>query len=215
MRSRGEAAVNFVAHALVALHRSPSALHGLGAMLPDLAGMASLRVPRVVPHEAIARGVAHHHEVDAWFHEHGAFVALTGRARASFDGAGLGRGGARAAAHVGVELLLDAVAWERLDARAAYLGALDASAALDAARDLGLDAVSAARFSWMRHRLAAEELPARYRDVRFVAERLVGMTRGRPRIAIAPAAVAPLAEALAGLVEHVRDAAPVLLAGPP
>lgn len=206
--------MNFVAHALSASLRSASAQHGLGAMLPDLAGMASLRLPRRVPHEQVARGVAHHHEVDAWFHEHAAFLALTSRARVGAERAGVGRGGARAAAHVGVELLLDAVAWELPRARGAYDAALEAAASLDGVRDLGLDEADAARFSWMLPRLVAEQLPARYAEPTFVAERLVGMTRGRPRIAIEPSCVAPLARALEELFDDVRAAAPALLAGP-
>ncbi len=206
--------MNFVAHALLAVRARDDARFAFGAMLPDLAAMASLRLPAVVPLADVARGVAHHQLVDGWFHEHPTFLTLTARARSLAAEAGLGRGGARAAAHVGVELLLDARAYELPAARRAYAAALAAAAALDGARELGLTADDVARLSWMLPRLVAEDLPARYRDSRFVAERLVGMTRGRPRIEIEPALTASLANALDALRADVVAAAPELLAGP-
>lgn len=206
--------MNFVAHALVASHASDDPRFGLGAMLPDLAAMASLRLPASVPHAEVARGVAHHHLVDGWFHEHATFARLTARARGLAEGAGLGRGAARAAAHVGVELLLDACAYELPRARGAYDAALGVASTIDGARELGLAPGDAARLAWMLPQLVAGRLPARYRDARFVAERLVGMTRGRPRIEIAPASAPRLTVALAALEADVRAAAPELLDGP-
>lgn len=207
--------MNFVGHVLLASFVSDEPLHGLGAMLPDLAGMARVSLPPHVPLVEVARGVEHHHEVDGWFHDHPLFVTLTRRTRALCDDARLGRGGARAAAHVGVELMLDAVYYERDAARAVYAAALDAALGLDGVRDLGLDDGGAHRLHAMLPKLIEADLPARYQSPTFVAERIVAMCAARPRLRIEPDKTDALADVLRSLGVDVRTAADGLLAPAP
>ena len=80
----------------------------------------------------VAAGQRHHLEVDARFHDNPAFAGLyTWAARALVD-AGLPRGPARGAAHVGIELFLDGLLSGDVPARAAYARCLAEAEAADA-----------------------------------------------------------------------------------
>ena len=100
--------MNFVGHALVATWWSREPSFVLGAMLPDLVNMLGTRVPPTV-HPPVELGVGLHYRTDVAFHAAPAFQHLVAEARRRLDAFGLRRGSARAAAHVGVELLLDNV----------------------------------------------------------------------------------------------------------
>src|SRR5579872_2906487 len=76
-------------------------------MLPDLAGMAGLSFDDALVPEEVRRGVAYHHATDTAFHAHAAFRSGTAAIRDDLAKAGVGRGPARASAHIGWELLLD------------------------------------------------------------------------------------------------------------
>lgn len=115
--------MNFFGHAAVASWRSGDPSFVLGAMLPDFTSMIGARAPEIGD-PALAEGVAFHHATDEVFHDVSDFRELC---RASFDElsrAGLGRGAARAVAHIGVEILLDGVLAGEPSARQAYLAAL-------------------------------------------------------------------------------------------
>jgi hypothetical protein len=80
-------------------------------MLPDLVSMLKSRVPRLEP-GLVADGVTLHLLTDDAFHHSRAFRELSRRAFTVLLDRGVRRGPARAAAHVGVELLIDtALAW--------------------------------------------------------------------------------------------------------
>jgi hypothetical protein len=100
--------VNFLGHALVATWWSRQPSFVLGAMLPDLVNMLGTRVPPAV-HRPVELGVGLHYRTDVAFHAAPTFQCLVAEARSRLDAFGLRRGSARAAAHVGVELLLDNV----------------------------------------------------------------------------------------------------------
>ncbi len=108
-------AVNFNSHVLVAQHvetRSGAAedfdfLVGLGSALPDLSSIARCRLVSEPRHPSIRRGVALHHATDRAFHDHQWFLDSQGELHDKLTASGLGRGAARACAHVGIELLLD------------------------------------------------------------------------------------------------------------
>ncbi len=80
----------------------------LGAMLPDLCAMAGLRCARSRD-ERVNAGIDFHMETDAVFHETRMFIEHNRRVCASLRELGVGRGPARACAHIGVEMLIDAV----------------------------------------------------------------------------------------------------------
>lgn len=99
--------MNYFGHAVVAAKtKGATARFVLGAMLPDLARLADLGAARVSEPE-LRRGVAFHLRTDALFHDHPLFVGWQRDALARFHRHGISKGPLRAAAHVGVEMLLD------------------------------------------------------------------------------------------------------------
>jgi hypothetical protein len=100
--------VNFVAHAVIADALGCSPLEAFGSMVPDLANMVGAmtgnRSTPGLPIEALTHGSSVHVATDEAFHHHPTFVSLTRRAAASMDGR---RHVNTAAAHVGIELLID------------------------------------------------------------------------------------------------------------
>jgi hypothetical protein len=175
--------VNLVGHVAVALEPDaelPSTDYLIGCILPDLAAIARVRVSR--PDGALGDGVSFHHACDAVFHESAWFRSANRALRDALVDAGVGSGPARACSHAGVEMLLDGrLMTDQTVATCAH-------AALDAvnsrASELGALATADARDVWVeRLGMIARSLdPARYRDARFVAERLHRMTSGRRRI---------------------------------
>jgi hypothetical protein len=178
--------MNFFGHATVAcwLDRDPRWV--LGAMLPDFASMCRARL-RGADDEIVAAGIALHHATDAAFHGAATFLDLYARGAEALEAAGVGRGPARAVAHVGTELLLDGLLLDDSIAAEAYRAAV----ALPA-RELGLrfrddDDGAAERFHALAVRLAAHGLPHDYRSPARVAGRLEQILARRPRLALAPA----------------------------
>lgn len=150
-----------------------------GAMLPDFVGMLSLSRPSVAD-PALAQGVAFHHRTDEAFHELEAFQRLS-RAACSWLGQhDLPRGPARAAAHVGIEMLLDEVYAEEAAARAAYCAALSVplGALLSFQRPMDLERLDALRATLLERSATARDLPPA-----LVAERIRRSLAGRPRLA--------------------------------
>jgi len=178
------APMNFFAHATLAAARSPEPAYVLGAMLPDLAAMAGDRLAGVDDGE-LAAGVAFHHESDAAFHATPEFVARCTHGRRALERAGVGRGAARAVAHVGTELLLDGWIAHAQGISPHYR------------RALALGPELGGRLCWRRgegaghwprlcRRLLASPVPASYDDPAFVCARLVRILSRRPRLALAP-----------------------------
>jgi hypothetical protein len=100
--------VNFVAHAVIADTLGCSPLESFGSMVPDLANMVGAmtgtRSAPGVPEAALTHGSSVHVATDEAFHHHPTFVSLTRMAAASMDGR---RHVNTAAAHVGIELMID------------------------------------------------------------------------------------------------------------
>jgi hypothetical protein len=80
--------------------------HLMGAMLPDLAGIARFRIPELSP-GPMADGVAWHHRTDEVFHGSLRFRNWCADTTHHLLAAGLGRGAARASAHLAVEMIID------------------------------------------------------------------------------------------------------------
>jgi hypothetical protein len=205
--------VNLVGHVAVALdpHAAPPSTDFLvGCMLPDLAAIARVRLSR--PEGELGDGVAFHHACDEAFHEsewfHGANRAL----RDALLEAGVDSGPARACSHAGVEMLLDGrlVTDDTVDAGARAV--LDSVSTCPPA--LAALAPDNARAVWVeRLQMIGSSLdPARYRDPRFVAERLQRMTSGRRRIELR---VEQVDTVTATLIDHqpgIAAAAPEVVA---
>lgn len=100
--------MNFVAHAVIAEALGCSPLQAFGSMVPDLANMVGamtgVRSAPNVPAPELQFGLQVHVATDEAFHHHPIFVALTRRAAAVMDGR---RHVNTAAAHVGIELMID------------------------------------------------------------------------------------------------------------
>jgi hypothetical protein len=95
-------------------------------MVPDFFSMAG--IPCIAhAYGDLGAGMAFHHRSDEVFHRHATF---TGWQRSAFEwliAAGVERGPARAVAHMGIELLLDAELCKLAPHRITYLRALTAS----------------------------------------------------------------------------------------
>ena len=120
--------MNFFGHATIAGRFETDPVFALGAMLPDFCGMLGFRTPAPAP-GPLAEGVRFHHVTDLAFHELSEFRTLNRAACAELAERGVRRGTARAVAHVGVELLLDAELAENEAARTLYFAALNAGVA--------------------------------------------------------------------------------------
>ena len=200
--------MNLVGHVAVALEPDaapPSPDFLVGCMLPDLAAIARVRIAR--PAGELGRGVAFHHACDEVFHESPWFRAANRALRDALVDAGVDSGPARASSHAGVEMLLDGrlVDDDSVDVSARV--ALDAVSTGAAA--LGPLAPADVRDEWFeRLQLIGSSLdPARYRDARFVAERLHRMTQGRRRIELRADQVDTVTTALREFQPGIADAA--------
>lgn len=174
--------MNFFGHAVVASRRGHEHGFVLGSMLPDFATMVRRRPPATA-HPELERGVLFHHETDAVFHAAPTFVALCRGAFQRLTSMGLARGPSRAVAHVGVELLLDAVLAHDAEAVSAYREALAAAHpdALGSAL-VWCEADAPARFEELRVVLCSRE-PSRTRVApQLFAARLERALAARPRL---------------------------------
>ena len=200
--------MNFFGHATVAAW-APGATPAfvLGAMLPDFQTISGARSARPT-HPETSRGVLLHLATDEVFHAAPDFLALTALVRERLQRGGVAHGGARAAAHVGVELLLDVTL--AVDDRAAdlYARALeDAGSHVDCA-DLD-DVPRLARFLG---RVRGSDIPRAYADPRGVAARVKRALSSRPRLALQDQDADVLASVLADVAADVRGRAGSLLA---
>jgi hypothetical protein len=196
--------MNFVGHALAATWVDSDPRFALGAMLPDFASMAAAGGPRVPLGDdhgpVVQSGIAWHHRTDHAFHGCAAFLELTDAGTAALRDAGLGRGASLAAAHVGVELLLDGELCHDPALVRHYHGAL------------ACDAELAPPLRAVVRRLEAVGTPHWYRDTGEVATRLFRILGARPRLAIAAEQQDGLGEWLRAVQPTVRDATPGLVA---
>jgi acyl carrier protein phosphodiesterase len=184
--------MNFFSHAAMARYECDDSGFVLGSMLPDFASMIRARPPRAARDE-ITAGIAYHHRTDEVFHDSTIFRALCASAFDALRARGVRRGSARAVAHVGIEILLDAVLARDEQARLAYRRALEASVASRLGQHL----------SWL-----GDGDSARFDDLRAALER-----RGVPESLSAEDVVWRLSRALAGrpLLALAHDAEPAVL----
>lgn len=99
--------MNFFGHSVVAAELRSTSEVVLGSMLPDLEPMVDSAASRFTDPDVL-RGITLHHVTDKVFHADPVFLHHQKAARDELAAAPVGRGSRRAAAHVGVELILDA-----------------------------------------------------------------------------------------------------------
>jgi len=176
--------VNYLGHAAVATWRSDDRAFVLGAMLPDFATMIGTRPPATT-HPGLESGMRFHYRTDEVFHRSVGFRELT---RSAFDwlqGHGVERGRARAIAHVGVELLLDADLARAEPVRRAYVAALHGGAEHDLGRHLSWAAAEGHRgFEDLRARLLVRGVAADDPTPAVTSQRLRRALSARPRLAL-------------------------------
>jgi hypothetical protein len=202
--------LNFFGHAVAAQQIDDDPAFLLGAMAPDLLPLCGA-VAGAVTSPRVAAGQAHHLQVDALFHGNPAFMDLLVWATRSLRERGLGRGPARAVAHVGVELFLDGELARRARAREVYLRSLVEAESARAPFEW-TDDVSRERWRAMVVRLRAGAIPDAYREPDFVAARLIGALAHRPRLALTDEGEGLLRAFLPALGARVREETAALLA---
>ena len=198
--------MNFLGHAHVALATGSDIDFVLGAVLPDLAPMAGIRLRRAGIGGRLGEGIACHLRADAAFHALAVFRQGSGGLRRDLAARGLGSGPARAVGHAGWELLLDGtlVGGEAEEAFHRAVAAGDGAAA-------ALDPADRARWAAFVARGRGSG-PLRYDDPAWVADRLHAMLGRRPRLALDDGEVPTVAEVLADHAPAVAAAAPSVLA---
>jgi hypothetical protein len=181
--------MNFFGHTVLAVRRGGDPSFVLGAMLPDFATMIRARPPRP-EHTGIGSGMQFHWRTDEVFHRSAAFLALTHQAVAWLSARGVRSGSALAAAHIGVEVLLDAALSGDAPAQQAYRAALEAAAPDELGRYVGWACdEERMRFEGLRARLLARGAVTGNIAPETVAERLRSALADRPRLALDDAAV--------------------------
>jgi len=208
--------MNFFGHALIAQRdeatRGPiRAEFVLGAMLPDFASMLRTRPP-LATLDTLSAGVSFHHRTDDAFHGSQSFLEFSRQASSFLSDRGLSRGTARAVAHVGVELLLDAAFAGENGANEAYLSAV-ACALGEPVRGFIFWQTSdvSERFQQLcrslRNRGRFQENPAS----ELVAERLRGILADRPRLAMDERGLLVVREWVSSARSRITSGAPQLL----
>jgi hypothetical protein len=204
--------LNHFAHARVASVRSADPLLALGAMLPDFAGFLRERIAELA-HPLLREGVVLHHASDAAFHAAPAFRAPVADGGARLRAQGLARGPARAAAHVGVELLLDVALAREPGAGAHYVAALAQAARPEVDAAIAWRRAEAApRWRALHARIAARGAPDPRIDAARLAQGVARTLAPRPRLALAAREVDAVARWLADARAAVEASAPALLA---
>ena len=180
--------MNFFGHALVAERREATrgpvrAEFVLGSMLPDFASMLRVRPP-LLTLPAVQAGLHFHHLTDDAFHGSHSFLEFSGQASSFLRSQGLSRGSARAVAHVGVELLLDAaLVTDR--ANEAYLSAIECALTTRVTDHIEWQSSDGrARFTHLCHSLATRGAVRADTSPGLIAERLRNILASRPRLAL-------------------------------
>jgi hypothetical protein len=201
--------VNFLGHTHVALASGDDPVFVLGAVLPDLASMARVRVDRARSDGPLHEGIRCHIDTDAAFHAHPLFREGSARIRTDLARLDLPLGAMRAIGHIGWELLLDGTLVGSGIESAFHHALVDGHRASDAI-------VAGDRASWrafLDRWRGLTDPRLRYDEPVWVAERLHLMLRSRPRLAFPEAALPAVAEVLdrhagvvAGVAGEVLDA---------
>lgn len=182
----------------------------LGAALPDLGAMGRFRLMGDTPDPDVTAGIALHHATDDAFHRHPTFTTTMARLRTVLAADGVGRGPARAVAHVGPELMIDGSLLDHLE----VAGAIEAAFAEIAPLGPALEPlVETATEAWAAHLSKVPEwgLPTDYADPHAVARRLHRILSRRPRLQLDAEHIVAIGDRLADEQPDLAAATPALL----
>ena len=203
--------MNIAGHIAVAMRLAPSSPRvWLGAALPDLGAMGRFRLLGDSPDPEVTAGIAIHHATDDAFHRHPLFTEAMARLRSDLDTDGVGRGPARAVAHVGPELLIDG----RLLDDHVVLGAVNAAfAEITHVGSALTSLVERNSEAWDDHlsRVPLWGLPTDYADPHAVADRLHHILSRRPRLAFSSEQIRAVGFRLAAEQPAIDQKVPELL----
>jgi len=208
--------MNFFGHALIAQRdeatRGPiRAEFVLGAMLPDFASMLRTRPP-VATLDALSAGVSFHHRTDDAFHGAQSFLDFSRLASSFLSNHGVSRGTARAVAHVGVELLLDAAFARERGGNEAYLSAIACGLTAQVQSHISWQTSDASeRFRHLCHSLQQRGEFQVNPSSELVAERLRSILADRPRLAMDEHGLFVVRTWVEGARSQITSGAPQLL----
>jgi hypothetical protein len=193
--------VNFFGHAAVASWSSEAPGTALGAMLPDFATMAGIRIASSADADVTA-GIALHHATDAAFHTLPLVLDLMRELDALLDRAGCARGPRRAVSHIGIELLLDGILVDDPTYRDVYVRGLHHDDPTLAFRPDPTDAPT--RFARLLARLRSYGVPDDLKSPLAITQRLARMLAHRPLLAPSPADLETFTPALGAMRARVN-----------
>lgn len=200
--------MNFFGHAAVASWHDAAVEPGyvLGAMLPDFVGMVRGRVG-VLATGPISDGVSLHHQTDSVFHQLPAVTRLMSKLSQDLALRGVSRGPMRAAAHLGIELLLDGELVATSTYSQAYLSALELDAPAMSSPE------EQQRLRNLMVRLRAHGVPDDLREPGLAARRTVRAIASRPRLAATGEEPMQIAAAFVAIAEEVSTSVEGILQG--
>lgn len=199
--------MNFLGHTHVALASGDDPVFVLGAVLPDLASMAGVRIDRARSGGPLHDGIRCHIETDAEFHGHPLFRQGSAAIRTDLVPLELPVGASRAIGHIGWELLLDGTLVGTRTETAFQYALIEGEQALAAIVTADQDRWRAFLDRWR----ALADGRLRYDEPFWVAERLYLMLRSRPRLAFPEPALAGVAGVLEQHAPVVAGAAAEML----
>ncbi len=185
--------VNFFGHAAVASWRVGRGGLPLGAMLPDFSTMCGARVAST-PDAEVADGIALHHATDKAFHTLPVVMGLMRELDQRLERGGCARGPRRAAAHIGVELLIDGVLIDNEEYCDSYILGLEYEAPIEW-RNEGDDL----RYGALIARMRGYGIPKDLKRPESITHRLSRMLGHRPLLAPSPS---DLSTITISLLEH-------------
>ncbi len=169
--------VNFFGHAAVASWRVGRGGLPLGAMLPDFSTMCGARIAST-PDSEVADGIALHHATDKAFHGLPSVIGLMRELDQRLERGRCARGPRRAAAHIGVELLIDGVLVDNEEYRDSFILGLEYETQIEW-RHEGDDL----RYAELITRMRAHGVPLDLKRPESITHRLARMLGHRPLLA--------------------------------
>ena len=174
--------MNYFGHVALACQFSQSAEFLLGSALPDFASILGCRVPSC-SHSIVASGLRFHHMSDEVFHDLADFKRLVRNELGVLREHGVRKGPARALAHIGLELLLDAELTDDNTRQVAFRDAITAGAPNRLGRLLVWSSSDhPRRFERLRLRLVERLHAIDNFGADQIAERLIRTLSKRPRL---------------------------------
>jgi hypothetical protein len=174
--------MNYFSHVALACRFEHSAAFYLGSMLPDFASIVRCRTP-LCSNELVCHGMGFHHLSDSVFHDLPEFREWLRGSVAELVSLGVKKGPARAAAHIGIELLLDAALASLPEPLEALRLALAVASPQQLANELNWrDPNGSERFEDLRLRLLERSGTRRNYTIEMITARLVYAFADRPRL---------------------------------